>query len=102
MKITRSGECGNSPKNAFVEDFIIALIRGDDLADKLTGGAALPEVGLGEVTALKVVHAISHGKVGAGNAEATVGDAVVAFAVVLEFANSKGDKVRAVSFYRAG
>src|SRR5690606_6600653 len=39
VKITRSGECKNSPKNAFVEDFVIDLLAAESLADRMEAGA---------------------------------------------------------------
>ncbi len=101
MKITRSGECGNSPKNAFVEDFVIAWISGGNVSEMLSAEAHIPAVTFGDVAALTIVHAISHGRVGACNGVADVGGQLVPFAMVLEFANTKGDRVRRIDLYRA-
>jgi hypothetical protein len=100
MKVTRSGECGNSPKNAFVEDFIIALVLSDDPGDRLSQDAQLPDIGLENATSLTILHAISHGRIGAANGEAVVNGETVAFAFVLEFTSTKGNCVRRIDFYR--
>jgi hypothetical protein len=100
MKVTRSGECSNSPKNAFVEDFTIALALGDDPGDRLSHDAQLPDIGLENATSLTILHAISHGRIGAANGEAVVNGETVAFAFVLEFTSTKGNCVRRIDFYR--
>ena len=101
MRITRSGECGNSPKNAFVEDFIIDLITGEDLQGRLVEGAVVPQMPWRNASELTITHALSHGRVGAGNGVIEAGGTVRDFAIVLEFANTKGDKVRDVQLYLA-
>jgi len=94
VEIIRSGECGNSPKNAFVEAFIIALIGGKVPPEMLSDDADLPSSPWSTASALRISHAISHGRVGAGNGVVTEGGKTLGFAVVLEFANTKGDRVR--------
>ncbi len=98
MKVTRSGECKNSPKNAFVEDFVVDWLASGDLSDRMEGGASLPEVpgGLAEI---EISHAISHGKIGAANGVITANGSKKRFAVFIEFASTKGTLARNVSFY---
>ena len=101
MKITKSGECGNSPKNAFVEDFIIDFICANDVSAKTTEDARIPPLNWKAVTELRMTHAISHGRVGAGNGVLISEGREIAFAVMVEFANTKGDRVKTVSVYSA-
>lgn len=100
MKITRSGECKNSPKNAFVEDFVVDLLAGKDLSGRMEGVASLAE-GLDGLTEIEIAHAISHGKVGAANGTIKAGGSARAFAVVIEFTSTKGTLVRHMDLYWA-
>lgn len=100
MKITRSGECKNSPKNAFVEDFVIDWLASESLSDRMEAGASLPEI-LNDVTEIEISHAISHGKIGAANGSITTGGSKRPFAVFIEFASVKGALARCVSLYFA-
>lgn len=120
MKITRSGECGNSPKNAFAEGVAIRLLSGDAkglalaLDDDATlatpdhpdtdGDAAIGErvdaFLSGRPTAIVITHAITHGRVGAVNGSVDIGGGTTAFCALLEFANTRADKVKAIRLYR--
>ncbi len=100
MKVIRSGECGNSPKNAFVEDFVIALFSGDEISHWVTGDFLLPAINREGISALTVSHAISHGRIGACNGVLTSTEGALGFAVMLEFANTKGDRIKRVDLYR--
>lgn len=99
MQLIRSGECGNSPKNAFVEEFTIDLITGSRLDDRMADGAAPPTVPWQNLDLLHVIHAISHGKVGAANGTVMCDGKIVHFACVLEFSTAKADRVRTVLLY---
>lgn len=59
VKIMGSRECKNSPKNAFVEDFVVDLLAAKSLAGRVDKSASLPAVpeGLSEI---EITHAISH------------------------------------------
>lgn len=98
MKVTRSGECKNSPKNAFVEDFVVDWLASDNLSGRLEAGASLPEVP-DDLTEIEISHAISHGKIGAANGLITVNGSKKPFAVFIEFASTKATLVRNVNFY---
>lgn len=99
MKIVRSGECGNSPKNAFVEDFVIALFSGDDLSEWLAENVHLPAMEIPGISAITVSHAISHGRVGACNGVLNSEAGARGFAVMVEFANTKGDRIKRIDLY---
>ncbi|WP_332717453.1 hypothetical protein [Pelagibacterium mangrovi] len=119
-RITRSGECGNSPKNAFAEDFAIALLTAD--ADKLNNwlaaqcSALLPNginadgteaimsaIGkiLPDIESLRIHHAITHGRVGAINGELVQTEKTTGFALMLDFKTTKADSVAAIRLYLA-
>ena len=98
VKITRSGDCKNSPKNAFVEDFIIDLLAANSLMGRVEEMASLPVVpdNLGEI---EITHAISHGKIGAANGSITTGGSKKLFAAFIEFTSTKATLVRGVTLY---
>ena len=98
MKVTRSGECKNSPKNAFVEDFVVDWLASNDLSGRMEAGASLPEAP-NNLTEIEISHAISHGKIGAANGLITANGSTRPFAVFIEFASTKGILARNVSFY---
>jgi hypothetical protein len=119
-RITRSGECGNSLKNAFAEDFAIALLTAD--ADKLTNwlaaqcSARLPNglsadgaeaimsaIGkiIPDMESLRIHHAITHGRVGAVSGEFAQAEKTTGFALMLDFRTTKADSVAAIRFYLA-
>lgn len=98
MKITRSGECKNSPKNAFVEDFVVDLLASESLSDRMEEVASLPEVP-NNLTEIEISHAISHGRIGAANGSITTGGSKKHFAVFIEFTSTKGTLARRVTLY---
>ncbi|WP_262423359.1 hypothetical protein [Brevundimonas denitrificans] len=117
-RITRSGDCRNSPKNAFMQEVAIGLLTGaETLEASLAETVVLRRNGHADVTGAEAVrtlaadmfrdhhdvlivhHAISHGKVGAANCVAVKGDARTAFAVVVEFATAKADRVAVIDLY---
>lgn len=119
-RVTLSGECGNSPKNAFAEAIAVALLTGDTavLGDALADecSATLPGatkvVGrdaavaavtriVGNPKSLRVDHAITHGRVGAVNGSFVSEKRETGFAFTLEFKNTKADSVAALSLYLA-
>ena len=118
MKIRRSGDCGNSPKNVFVEDLTIALAKRDaraldakltnDVRWTLAGGStvhgkpALNEALAGgePIARLTIAHVVTHGRAGAVNG--TLEDAqgrIRDFCNVYEFGSAKGDSVGAITAY---
>lgn len=100
MRITRSGECKNSPKNAFIEDLVVDLLAGNELSGRMEDDASLPLLPDG-VTEIEIAHAISHGKVGAVNGRIRAEGSLKPFAVVIEFTSTKATFVQRVDLYLA-
>lgn len=119
-KVTLSGECGNSPKNAFAEQAAIAILTGDAsrLGDWLTEDciavaadgvkaegreAAVTALtkAVGNPDGLKILHAITHGRIGAVNGTYTRGKATTGFALNFEFRNTKADGIVVIRLYLA-
>lgn len=115
-RIKASGDCGNSPKNKFVQDIAIALEAGKSAPDMfsetvvwegvheapLKGQDALSDVlaTLEEPAVITVEHAISHGKVGAASGEVTFNDGRIRrFSHVVEFTNAKANCVAVIKSY---
>lgn len=115
-KVTRSKDCGNSPKNGMVEDIAIGLETGDTglLATLLDDGASwncsdnsdtcaediLASLGkLSDPKALTIDHVMSHGKVGAVNGHTTHGNNIQRFCHVIEFTNTKCNRVTRIESY---
>src|SRR5574337_931302 len=117
-KVTRSNDCGNSPKNAFVEDLTIALATrdGDGVAARVSDDVSLkvagrpPIVGkdallsaldaMAPVAALAIQHVMSHGRTGAvnGTVEYTKGGGAD-FCNVYAFSSAKGKRVSDITAY---
>lgn len=111
MKITKCADCGNSPKNDFVQSFCIALMKADigfvsrSVAENIVWviGNKQPLIGMTpfldainqlkrkKKLALKIQHVMSHGKVGAANGTLRLqsGDEIN-FCHVFEFTNTTG------------
>lgn len=100
VRVIRSGECKNSPKNAFVEDFVIDLLARADLRGRIEETAHLPALPDG-ISAIEISHAISHGKVGAANGALVIDGDKAPFAAFIEFATTKGALVRTIGLYFA-
>lgn len=118
-KITPSGDCGNSPKNIFVEKMTIALATHDGafLKDSLVDDAVWHIVGKGIVygrqdldelsvaqaqnlAELTITHVLTHGKTGAVNGTRTYTSGVTeAFCDVYEFFNAKATKIQHITSY---
>ena len=115
-EIHGSGDCGNSPKNTFVQAIAIALETGEvnletfdenvvwerASGDNVTGREALIET-LATTAApavLTIGHAISHGKVGAASGEVTLANGEKRrFSHVLEFTSAKASSVSVIKSY---
>jgi hypothetical protein len=120
MKIQRSGDCGNSPKNAFAEELTISLAKRDkgSLVDRVTDDVCWQTVGRSTVIGksafmeaveqlrreplarVAITHVLNHGRVAAVNG--VVEDArgrVADFCNVYEFSNLKGDCVKSITAY---
>jgi hypothetical protein len=120
MKIVRSKDCGNSPKNRLIEDLAVALATGDaDTVARLTTDdaewrivgvgelrgraaivAALATVDRGAASTLKIVHALSHGRAGAANGVLEHDGKRTDFCDLFEFANTKGTSISRMTSYR--
>ena len=116
MRIQGSRDCGNSPKNRFVQDFAIAIESGDPVPDSVSetivweGVSQEPITGSAAFAAalkrrrapqgITIEHAISHGKVGAacGTVLGANGEER-RFAHVFEFTNTKANCVAVVRTY---
>ena len=101
-KLRRSGDCGNSPKNLFAEDFAIALFTGDREA---LGRTAAEGLDLGKLpeppVEMSIDHVVTHGKAGAVNGTLVAKDGgSEGFCLVLTFASAKADRVSKVQRYR--
>ena len=119
-KVITSEDCGNSPKNIFVQDLTIAFAIGDSkfllnnvtddvrwnrIGNKLVQGKddfakALEKLRKKETTQLTVHHVVTHGKAGAVNGTAKMKNGkTYAFCDVYEFSNTKGEGVREITSY---
>jgi len=104
MKIVRSGTCGNSPKNASVEELAIQVAASLGKSGGSASGEDYPVRIYGESfdaepDEIAVFQAISHGKAGAANGEIRLGDKVLGFAVSVTFKTVKGDRAESVKVY---
>jgi len=104
MKIVRSGTCGNSPKNAFVEELAIQVAAALGKSGASVSDEDYPVLIYGESfdarpDEIVVFQAISHGKAGAANGEVRWGDKVLGFAVSVTFKTLKGDRAESVKVY---
>ena len=120
MKIERSGDCGNSPKNLFAEEVTIALAKRDAraLGDRVTddvcwrtvGGTsvhgkqafieAIEALQREPIARLSITHVLNHGRAAAVNG--VVEDARGRFADfcnVYEFGSLKGNSMKTITAY---
>jgi hypothetical protein len=119
-RVITSEDCGNSPKNIFVQDLTIALTKRDSkfilgnvtddirwniVGDKLIKGKdsfakALEKIKSDKAVQLTVHHVATHGKAGAVNGTTKMKDGKTrAFCDVYEFSNSKGNTVKEITTY---
>lgn len=117
MRISRSGECGNSPKNEFAEDIAISLAERDHRAfeDNLTEDfrwvragetmsygreAFLRQIeGESAAEAVTIFHVTTHGRVGAVNGELALRSGYIAFCHMIEFGTAKADTIKTITSY---
>ena len=120
MKIQASEDCGNSPKNAFLQDMTIAFARGDaefilsrvteDIRWELVGkrivqgiaslAEALEEENPEETVELTIQHAATHGRAGAVNGMLYLKNGgKLAFCHVFEFNGAKATLVKDITSY---
>jgi len=102
VQVERSADCGNSPKNQFAEELIVALLSGD--VSTIESAGAL-DICSGQMTGepptnIQIEHVVTHGKVGAVSGTVTLSDGLSAgFCFVLEFATAKADRLSKVIRY---
>lgn len=117
-KIITSEDCGNSPKNIFVQALTVAFAKADvkfiqksvteDVRWALIGSKAIEgkdallqaveqAAKVGELT---VQHVMTHGKAGAVNGKMKLKDDTIReFCNVYEFKDAKGTSVQAITTY---
>ncbi|MEW5988406.1 MAG: nuclear transport factor 2 family protein [Chloroflexota bacterium] len=121
IKVNTSADCGNSPKNLFLQKVTIAFATGDvqtvlnavadDIALEIIGegmvqgkdefAKTLKRLTIKTATELTIDHVVSHGKAGAvnGTIERNKGTSL-SFCNVYEFTGAKGDCVKKILSYR--
>lgn len=120
-EVVRSGDCGNSPKNVFVETLAVALATGDrdvvaasivdDAQWRVVGhepvqgkggiAAALRADGKRKAKRLVIDRAMTHGRAGAVNGTVEFsGGKICEFCDVYEFGSAKGNSVSRITSYR--
>jgi hypothetical protein len=120
MKITTRADCGNSPKNQFVEALTIALAKGSrralwkmlavDVEWCVAGGPVFHGIETvaqvaeqGGIAELIIDTVITHGRSGAVSGTRRMTDGrEIAFCFVFEFTSAKGDRVGRLVEYRIG
>jgi hypothetical protein len=118
MKVQRSADCGNSPKNRSAEDMAIAVLGGDAAAiERVSGEGARFEyaalngrnfgaadfvglAGTAEPSSIRIETVATHGAAGAveGVLDTAAGE-TVRFCLVIRFVSAKADRVKALRLY---
>lgn len=119
-RVITSEDCGNSPKNIFVQDLTIALAKGDSkfvldnvtddirwnrIGDELIDGKnnfaeALKKSKDNKTAQLTIHHVATHGKAGAVNGTSKLKNGKThAFCDVYEFSNAKGTAIKEITSY---
>jgi hypothetical protein len=114
-------DCGNSPKNIFVQEVTIALAKGDlkSTLDRVTDDIRWNVVGNGviqgkdrfaeslqeekndKVMELSIHHIATHGKAGAVDGRMKLKSGKInAFCNIYEFSNAKGTAIKEIISYR--
>jgi hypothetical protein len=117
IKVNVNKDCGNSPKNLFLQRMTIAIAEGDmdpileavaedfcwnKIGEKLIQGKPnlikeLDHVNPTKVEELTIMHALTHGKAGAVDGRIKYNDGkMAAFCDVYEFTNAKGSRVKEI------
>ena len=118
MKINKNKDCGNSPKNKFVQNLEIAISQSDasflkestteDLEwiilgiDRFEGHPSIPlalkALKLISAEKLSINHVLSHGKTGASQSERLAGNGLSQnISNFFQFRSAKGDKVSKIT-----
>ena len=119
-RVITSEDCGNSPKNIFIQDLTIAFARRDSkfildnvtdeirwniVGDQLIEGKgnfarALEKIRNDKAMQLTVQHVATHGKAGAVNGTTKLKNGkTYGFCDVYEFSNNKGAAVKEIISY---
>ena len=120
-RIIISEDCGNSPKNMFVQELTIALTKGDlkSVLDRVTDDIRWDVVGDGVIQGrqrfaealqeekndkaveLTIHHIATHGKAGAVDGRMKFKSGKTnAFCNIYEFSNAKGTAIKEIISYR--
>jgi len=119
-RVIVSADCGNSPKNIFLQQLTIAFAKGETgfilssvtedirwnlVGEKLVQGKddfakALEQITKAKVAELTIHHVVTHGKAGAVNGTRKLNSGETrAFCDVYEFSGAKGTSVREITSY---
>ena len=104
VEVRRSADCGNSPKNQFAEEYVIALLTGDisTLERSSSFNISAEQISSERLSRVQIDHVVTHGKVGAVNGTLGMSDGHSAgFCFVLVFASAKADRVAEITRYRS-
>jgi hypothetical protein len=119
-KVILSEDCGNSPKNIFVQKVTVALAKGDSksilsnvtddlrwnmigrqvIEGKARAAQSLDEMKKDPVEILTIQHIATHGKAGAVNGTIRLrSGGLCGFCHMYEFSNSKGSAIKEITSY---
>ena len=119
-KVIIDKDCGNSPKNLFLQKLTVAFAKGDakfilksvadDISWNIVGSQsvqgeqdfaeAIADVKNEKVKQLNINHAATHGKAGAVDGVKKLNNGkVLAFCDVYEFSGSTGTRVKSITSY---
>jgi len=113
MEIIMTANCGNSPKNAFIELFVQRLIKNEDIDSMVSDDFEITVAGNSsyfkrsdhiieklinaEIIKAKLFDAISHGKKGAMDFQIITKDnTIIEIGLFIEFKTLKADKISTV------
>lgn len=120
IKVIASEDCGNSPKNLFVQEFVIALVRGENQAilnwvtediyweqvgnlshrGKTAFASALEMMKPERVEELTIHHVATHGRTGAVNGMLRMESGEIhRFCHIFEFGGAKGTSIKEITTY---
>ena len=115
--VTVTADCGNSPKNHFIKDFLVAFAHednpkivemvSDDVVWDVVGHStitgkeafqkALDGIPSGQVKEFILDNVLTHGKLGAASGQIIFkNDAVYAFSDVYEFSSASGKEIKLI------
>jgi hypothetical protein len=100
-KIIVGEDCGNSPRNLFIEKMTAAFAKRDTLIEgKDNFGEALERMKNEKIAELSIRHIATHGKAGAVDGTVILEDGTIcAFCDVYEFNGVKASAVKEITSY---